>query len=80
MAGSYQDLNVAFAALHDPATPAADLADIAQLHPQLFDAIAAHPQVYPGLLAWMQENGRIPAAAPTQVIAAQPAQYEPQAA
>ncbi|WP_022878979.1 sensor domain-containing protein [Microbacterium sp. B19] len=38
--------------LHDPTTPAADLAEIARAHPEFADAIARHPNCYPELRTW----------------------------
>ncbi len=42
----------AWAELHDPATPAARLPEIAAAHPEFAATIAAHPNAYPELRAW----------------------------
>lgn len=44
--------DVAWARLHDPATDAAALAEIAAAHPEFADAVARHPNAYPELIAW----------------------------
>ena len=49
----YTQLDSAQAALSDPGTSAADLAEIAQHHRGLWGAIANHPAVYAGLTDWM---------------------------
>lgn len=47
------DRQAAWAALFDPATDAATLADIARQYPEFADAIAAHPNCYDGLREWL---------------------------
>lgn len=49
----------AWAALHDPATDAAALADIARRHPEFAAAIGAHPNCYPELAAWAREAAAV---------------------
>ncbi|MBS1907176.1 MAG: hypothetical protein JST33_11550 [Actinobacteria bacterium] len=44
--------DAAWAQLHDPATSASRLAEIAQAHPDFASAIAAHPHCYPELRSW----------------------------
>jgi len=51
------DLATAASAIIDPATSAADLAIIAEVHPSLRTAIALHPAAYPGLLDWLDALG-----------------------
>lgn len=53
--------DAAWARLHDPATDAAALAEIAAAHPEFADAVARHPNAYPELIAWA---GRVSAPAP----------------
>jgi hypothetical protein len=40
----------------DPATPPAELATLARLHPALRPTIAANPASYDGLRTWIAEN------------------------
>jgi len=47
------DFATAAQAVNNPTTPAADLALIAQNHPQLRQMVAQHPNVYPGLSQWL---------------------------
>lgn len=54
---NFNDFSAAQAAVTDPATSAADLAQIAQLQPGLRAAVAAHPAAYPGLLDWLDQLG-----------------------
>ncbi|GAB3156930.1 hypothetical protein GCM10027058_31450 [Microbacterium neimengense] len=49
----------AWAAVHDPATDAAALADIARRHPEFAAAIGAHPNCYPELAAWAREAAAV---------------------
>lgn len=42
----------AWTALHDPATTAAQLAQIAESHPDFAERIARHPNAYPALVEW----------------------------
>ena len=63
------DRDAAWAALHDPATPASQLAAIAAAHPEFGEAIARHPNAYPALIAWAGTVG--PAGAPA-VVASSP--------
>ncbi len=51
------NLNQALLAVQDPRTPAADLATIAQRHPELRRLVAAHSNAYPGLLDWLDNLG-----------------------
>ena len=51
------NLGAAAAAVTDPATPAADLAQIATDFPVLRPQVAAHPNAYPGLLDWLIAQG-----------------------
>ncbi|MDR1790848.1 MAG: hypothetical protein LBR20_04205 [Propionibacteriaceae bacterium] len=53
----YTDFGQAQAALNNPSTPAADLAQIAQAQPGLRAQIAAHPAAYDGLLDWLNSLG-----------------------
>lgn len=46
----------AWYALHDPATPAARLAEIASAHPEFAAQIGSHPNAYPELRAWAQSR------------------------
>lgn len=49
--------------LHDPTTPADDLAEIAHAHPEFADAIGRHPNCYPELRAWANlAEAQLPAA------------------
>lgn len=57
----------AWAEVHDPATNAARLAEIAARHPEFAEAIAAHPNCYDGLRGWLAAN------APTQPFVDRPA-------
>lgn len=41
----------------DPATPLAELADLAHRHPHVRAVVAANPSTYPDLLAWLGELG-----------------------
>ena len=41
----------------DPATPPAELAELAERHPELRAAIAANPSAYPALREWIAQNG-----------------------
>ena len=41
----------------DPATPPAELAELAERHPELRAAIAANPAAYPALREWIAQNG-----------------------
>jgi flagellar biosynthesis/type III secretory pathway M-ring protein FliF/YscJ len=47
----------AWAALHDPATPPARLAEIAAAHPEFAAQLAQHPNAYPALRAWAESQG-----------------------
>jgi hypothetical protein len=53
----WDDLAAATRAVNTPATPAADLAQIAFAHPSLRSGVAWHTNVYPGLLTWLAEYG-----------------------
>jgi len=53
----FSDLDVATAAVEDPETPAADLAEIAAQQPTLQAQVANHPAVYPDLLDWLGNFG-----------------------
>jgi hypothetical protein len=55
--GDFSNLDVAVAAVADPATSAAELAQIAAAHPSLGPQVAAHVNVYPGLLDWLGQHG-----------------------
>ena len=50
----HQDLDAD--ALRIPATPPAELAQIAAQRPDLHPAIAAHPSCYPDLATWITEQ------------------------
>jgi len=55
----YSDLATAAKAVVDPATSAADLAQITQTQPSLWAQIAGHPNAFPGLLDWLAANGDV---------------------
>ncbi len=61
---TWTDIELARAALADPALPPAELAPIAAAFPQLWPQVAAHPAIYPELRAWLVQQG-VPAAAPS---------------
>jgi len=52
------DLMTATRAVVDPATSAADLAQIAQMQPSLRPQIAVHPNIYPDLLSWLTNSDK----------------------
>lgn len=60
--------DVAWAMLHDPATDAAALAEIAGAYPEFADAVGRHPNAYPELIAWSRSFA--PAHAPATPLAA----------
>jgi len=51
------DLGAARASVFDPRTSAAELAAIAQTHPELRDLVVEHPNADPGLRAWVAGLG-----------------------
>jgi len=51
------DFTTAAATVANPQTSAADLAAIAQNHPNLRPAVAGHPNAYPALLDWLNQTG-----------------------
>lgn len=64
--------DAAWAAVHDPATDAATLAQIAQLYPEFADAIAVHPNCYDGLRQWLATLPEASAAPEVVASTAQP--------
>ena len=56
----YSEFARAARAVVDPNTPAADLANIAELQPGLWAQVAGHPNAYPDLLTWLDSVGDTP--------------------
>jgi protein-disulfide isomerase len=53
----FSSLDVAKAAVADPATSPEDLNAIANAQPKLWTQVAAHPNAYPALLDWLETKG-----------------------
>jgi len=71
------DRTTALAAVGDPRTPPAMLADIAQTYPDLWVAVAQHPNTYPDLLNWLAGRGNPQVAAAVQAAQARRAAVVP---
>ncbi|MDR1768989.1 MAG: hypothetical protein LBR32_11350 [Propionibacteriaceae bacterium] len=76
----YRDFAAAQAALANPSTPAADLAQIAQAQPALRAAVAWHPSAYAELLDWLSAYGGPEAAAAVEARRGRDAAVGPSAA
>jgi hypothetical protein len=70
MTGAPDDLDLH--AVHDPATPPQQLADIAARRYDLHALIAAHPRSYPGLRTWMGQVNPVIAQPPYATMSAGP--------